>query len=54
MTVKELMAGIGDVLVRVIEVQCRVARIETRLMRLADELEVNVKDKREELKCTRK
>jgi len=39
----KILQTIAEMLVRIIDIQSRVARIETRLMRLADKLEINVK-----------
>ena len=39
----KILQTIAEMLVRIIDIQSRVARIETRLMRLAEKLEINVK-----------
>jgi hypothetical protein len=39
----KILETLKEILIRIMDVQSRVARIETRLMRLADKLEINVK-----------
>ena len=39
----KILETLREIPIRIMDVQSRVARIETRLMRLADKLEINVK-----------
>ena len=41
----KILETLKEILLRIIDVQSRVARIETRLMALADGLHINVKRK---------
>ena len=43
-----LLETLREILLRLLDVQSRAARIETRLLRLAEVLEINVKEKKHE------